>query len=378
MGIIKFIIVCFYNLTFSQTNNFDFDGKYLKNQTISNNINFTKVEKQIELPKYWKPEKKWEVKKTTLTEWIEISPTKVTGPTLYYEIEYDELEEIRCIITVNWYDPPCPDCFWQITMSYTDEPELAGHNHKDPLPPPLKSLFNDEITKPIESGKLKSGQKFIFGFKRPLYSTRIKWDGFWLILGGRKYFTTDIIDIKVKNLVELSTGTGYSLVGQTNTHPSNHWVIHEFKTDLEDIGKLWKQRCPKSDPLYYNDASLKWGGLFDIKGNWTSPHDGHDTGVHIDISKKWIRKGNREKALRTICEKAIIFSEGDKETEIPHYHVIYRNASRKVIERLENDYKYIRCCPLTNPEANIPQKCIDLESGGQPIEESLPTESDCI
>jgi hypothetical protein len=263
-------------------------------------------------------------------------------------------------------------------MSYTDEPELAGHNHKDPLPPPLKSLFNDEITKPIESGKLKSGQKFIFGFKRPLYSTRIKWDGFWLILGGRKYFTTDIIDIKVKNLVELSTGTGYSLVGQTNTHPSNHWVIPEFKTDLEDIGKLWKQRCPKSDPLYYNDASLKWGGLFDIKGNWTSPHDGHDTGVHIDISKKWIRKGNREKALRTICEKAIIFSEGDKETEIPHYHVIYRNASRKVIERLENDYKYIRCCPLTNPEANIPQKCIDLESGGQPIEESLPTESDCI
>ncbi len=362
-------------MVFSQNNDFDFDGKSFKKQIVFDDINFIKTEKQLELPKYWKPEKKWEVRTSTITEWTEILPTKVTGPTLYYEIEYDQVKEIRCIVTVNWYDSPCPDCFWEITMGYTDEPELAGHNHKDPLPPAIKSLSNDDITKPIESGRLKSGQKFTFGFKRPIYSTRIKWNGFWLILGGRQYFTTDVIDIKVKNLVELSTGTGYSLVGQTNTHPSNHWVISEFKTDLENIGKLWKQGCPKSDVLYYNDASLKWGGLFDIKGNWTSPHDGHDVGVHIDISKKRIRKGNREKALKTICEKAIVYSEGDdpKKDEVPHYHVIYRNSPNEVIKKLENDYRYIPCC-----FPNIPQKCIDLESGGQPIEEVVPTESDCL
>ncbi|MGC8728898.1 MAG: hypothetical protein ACP5SD_06475, partial [Elusimicrobiales bacterium] len=215
MKIFILIMLFFYNMVYSQNNDFDFDGKSFKKQIISNDINLIKAEKQPELPKYWKPEKKWEVRTSTTTEWTEILPTKVTGPTLYYEIEYDQVKEIRCIVTINWYEPPCPDCFWEIIMGYKDEPELAGHNHKDPLPPSIKSLSNDDITKPIESGRLKSGQKFVFGFKRPIYSTRIKWNGFWLILGGRQYFTTDIIDIKVKNLVELSTGTGYSLVGQT-------------------------------------------------------------------------------------------------------------------------------------------------------------------
>ncbi|MCX7641831.1 MAG: hypothetical protein N2Z20_04270 [Elusimicrobiales bacterium] len=344
--------------------------------TILNGVNISNFKEQSEFAKYAKPEKKWEVKRGN--EWIEILPTKVTGPTLYYEVSYKKDEAVRCTVTVNWYDPPCPDCFWKMTMQYTDNPEISGHLHKDPLPPPLKSLSDEYITRPIESGELKSGQKFVFGFKIPKYSTRLKWNGLWLIMGARQYFTTDIIDIKVKGLVELSTGTGYSLVGKTDIHPSNHWVIPDFKKELEEIGKLWNQTCPKSDVLYYNDASLIWGGIFDINGKWTTPHDGHDVGVHIDISKKWIRKGNREQALKTICKKAIAYSEGDdsEKDEVPHYHVIYRNASKDIIDALEKDYKYIFCCSPGNLE-NIPQKCIDLESGGQPVPESLPIESDC-
>ncbi|MEW5950356.1 MAG: hypothetical protein AB1637_00520 [Elusimicrobiota bacterium] len=361
---ILFFVVFFGGMLFSQNNNLDF------NDNIS--LFSNKIKNQSDLAKYAKAEIKWEIKRKN--EWIEIKPVNIQGTTSYYEIEQeDDLKEIRAISTVNWYDPPCPDCFWKFTVQYSNDTEFAGHVHK--TAPPLKYLSGEDMLNPIESGELKAGQKFIITFKRPLYSTRIKWNVNWIILGWRQYFSVDISDIKVKNLKSLNSGEGYSLVGQTDIHPSNHWVISDFKTDLENIGKLWKQRCPKSDVLYYNDASLIWGGLFDINGNWNSPHIGHDAGLHIDISKKHIRKGNREKALEVMCKNAIVYSEGDssQNKEIPHYHVIYKNTHGEIINKLERDYKYIPC-----RFDNIPQKCIDLESGGQPVEESLPTESDCL
>lgn len=36
-------------------------------------------------------------------------------------------------------------------------------------------------------------------------------------------------------------------------------------------------------PLHLNDASLVWGGKFDVKGNWADPHAGHRRGVVIDV-----------------------------------------------------------------------------------------------
>lgn len=33
-----------------------------------------------------------------------------------------------------------------------------------------------------------------------------------------------------------------------------------------------------------NDASLYWGGRYDIKGDWRAPHQGHREGREIDIS----------------------------------------------------------------------------------------------
>ena len=35
--------------------------------------------------------------------------------------------------------------------------------------------------------------------------------------------------------------------------------------------------------MQLNDASLIWGGVFDIKGNWISPHEGHRKGIVIDV-----------------------------------------------------------------------------------------------
>lgn len=39
-----------------------------------------------------------------------------------------------------------------------------------------------------------------------------------------------------------------------------------------------------------NDASLNWGGVYDIQNNWSNPHMGHRLGEEIDIS--FVRAGN--------------------------------------------------------------------------------------
>ena len=41
--------------------------------------------------------------------------------------------------------------------------------------------------------------------------------------------------------------------------------------------------CPELRHKAINDASLEWGGLFDIDGDWDTSHKKHRRGVVIDI-----------------------------------------------------------------------------------------------
>jgi hypothetical protein len=90
------------------------------------------------------------------------------------------------------------------------------------------------------------------------------------------------LDVRVKGLVELSGGTNYSLVGQTSTHPNNHYGIKRTINALISIANQYASRFP-GQRLYYNDISLVKGGLFDIKGNWKPPHKTHREGKNVDV-----------------------------------------------------------------------------------------------
>lgn len=84
-----------------------------------------------------------------------------------------------------------------------------------------------------------------------------------------------------------------------------------------------------------NDASLNWGGLYDLKNNWSSPHSEHRVGEEIDISFK--RAGNvvstakQNSFYKKFCEdkKAEVpFSILHHYVLIPHFHVRLANANR--------------------------------------------------
>ena len=60
---------------------------------------------------------------------------------------------------------------------------------------------------------------------------------------------------------------------------------------------------PDTEDWQLNDASLIWGGVFDISNAWKPPHRSHNKGTSIDISyysipneernnfMKWLRGG---------------------------------------------------------------------------------------
>lgn len=105
-----------------------------------------------------------------------------------------------------------------------------------------------------------------------------------------KYLKTGmLIDVKIPDLVELPAGSGYILQGNTSDigkrHLGNHYFTKEAVSNLihfkKTVAKFGWQ------PLYIDDASLMWGGRFDIRAGWGAnakeSHQEHRTGEEVDI-----------------------------------------------------------------------------------------------
>lgn len=73
----------------------------------------------------------------------------------------------------------------------------------------------------------------------------------------------------------------YNLVGETSTHPSNHFCQEGFCQKLVTLGDAYLNQWDLS--LAYNDSSLLKGGVFDVNNDWMTPHSEHDFGVNQDV-----------------------------------------------------------------------------------------------
>ncbi len=277
---------------------------------------------------------------------------------------------------------------WTAKQTYAHSYGSGGHFHYNPPPPPLKitnistngSLPPDtsfkDVPSPIYFPSMQTTVDYYYWEWMPLFSTQIAET--FEAYGACQSIQTDYLDVvQSTSLVKMSDGVGYKLVGDTPEHPDNHYVTPAFQKALQDIGAEWKRSCPNSALLNYNDASLVWGGLFDVNDNWNSPHLGHNKGLANDISKKYVRKGNRAKLIRIMCKKVNVYSEGDStnpKEPVPHFHVQAKSASTK---ELDMDPRFTACCP--GADGIIPKKCIDLESNGTsyPEDPHVPVETDC-
>ncbi|MDH2918653.1 MAG: hypothetical protein PXX73_05615, partial [Sideroxydans sp.] len=109
------------------------------------------------------------------------------------------------------------------------------------------------------------------------------------------------VDVKVAGLLPIPASQFYSLtepiggggfksVGASDSHHNNHYLTATASNELWRITAQYhfEQRFKLAGniapPVWYlNDASLAWGGVFDIKNNWSKPHVEHRRGGSIDV-----------------------------------------------------------------------------------------------
>jgi len=100
------------------------------------------------------------------------------------------------------------------------------------------------------------------------------------VIGDQKY--VNIYTVALGPFQALGATTGVVLVGAAELHGSNHWGTQDLCTAISRLGAAFHQQF--STAIYVNDMSLVTGGLFDLRGNFTTPHITHRDGRHVDMN----------------------------------------------------------------------------------------------
>jgi hypothetical protein len=153
--------------------------------------------------------------------------------------------------------------------------------------------------------------------------------------GGRPASVT--IPVGVPELIALTPSNTFDLVGVKPIHPSSHWVTVGMASRLIQLAQIFYENHTKK--LGYNDASLPFGGKFDLNRQWGDDdptckftkdgvtkenpkgcHQTHRRGVDQDLNIGSLTKEERTR-IRTrwaVIAKLSVINEGD------HFHLAYR------------------------------------------------------
>ena len=337
----------------------DFDGASAKPSQITNHFHFPQAPGRAKIVI---------ATKSASGAWVRAKPARSSDGSSRYEFPPGAV--IQGTISCRSQGPNPPAAPWSATSFFRNLPEYGGHKSHDYPVPNLTTPNGDDLPNPVNTGSVAVNTDYAFEWVAPAFATRITEEVSWS--GACSGVQTEVIAAKVFGLVPMPEGgaaKGYSLVGDDQWHPDNHNVTAQFEAPLQQIGLEWHKTCPNSASLLYNDMSLPWGGVFDLNRDWKSPHKSHMFGDNVDISKKWVRKGDRAKLLGIMCQYADVHSEGDAAGEVPHYHLTLSGSPHAEDYESDPHVEYIGCCPAPGP-----QGCIDLGAGHP---ETLPKQSDC-
>jgi hypothetical protein len=210
-------------------------------------------------------------------------------------------------------------------------PGSGGHEHHDGNRP--------RGTLDAASGTTNANGEFKFSFKAPEVS------GIHTITATcatctNKALSQDI-QVKVPNLLPISPNPPqnadgafvYALTSVDKTHAGNGRYHHNqyYLTDRSRMNLRAMVEAFAAEgwgTVALNDASLNWGGRYDIKGNWGAPHAGHRDGREIDISftraQNPVSTTKQKTFYKKFCETKTVqvpFSILHHYAQTPHFHV---------------------------------------------------------
>lgn len=181
-----------------------------------------------------------------------------------------------------------------LNVSLRVDPTSGGHNHGNSTRPRGK-ISGTECNTDETCWTTSSSGTSTFSFNAPEAS-------------GKHFITVSCdrcknalppkqVSVMVKGLEPIPDSTFYVFVGggKTKLHHNNHYLTPTASARLLKIAidyqmqqqfnvLNWRTNTLVAPPLLHvNDASLEWGGRFDISGNWSSPHNEHMRGTTVDL-----------------------------------------------------------------------------------------------
>jgi hypothetical protein len=221
--------------------------------------------------------------------------------------------------------------FCDITIAFGDVLDDGGHVHVDPAAPRPLGQFNPSFGNSGSNGFLETS------YTAPEFS------GIWEMrvtgVGPAGEFIAPFestIFIRVPGMLELLAGGDYNLVGQTSSHPANHFGTSDFNAAIVRIANAYVATFP-GEKLDYNDMSLKFGGMFDFcavrlassscpalvpaDSPWQLPRKSHRFGIAVDTPIP--NTANRRRILRQLVlgnERFVLLNP-----EPDHWHLRQTN-----------------------------------------------------
>ncbi len=106
----------------------------------------------------------------------------------------------------------------------------------------------------------------------------------------------------------------------------NHFCMPEVANAIFEIAEEYVDSG--GERIYINDLSLPYGGLFDIEGNWQTPHSEHRLGNNADISGtgrngRFLRERVMERIIPIVGRRLRIYIDAPFESEKHHYHFYF-------------------------------------------------------
>lgn len=187
-------------------------------------------------------------------------------------------------VTVSENDIPVPN--HEIELSVQFILGTGGHDHTTAPNDNLLGTLENTITNTSAQGSIRGitneNGEVAFSYTASEISGQMQFEVRSL---SQLNMETDTLQIRVPNLIAFEGIGDYELTGQTDVHSSNHFIANQAALDalLEASIAYSNASWNTDDIMLVNDLSLILGGLFDISGEWITPHNSHRNGRNVDI-----------------------------------------------------------------------------------------------
>jgi hypothetical protein len=234
------------------------------------------------------------------------------------------------IAGTNGADPPIPTADTQATVTVSTNPLTSGQNVTLSVVATENGEFDagGHVThagvRPVGTLSRTSGTTDQNGVFTATYTAPI-FGGGHSIRATMNGVTKEVgIGVFIDGLSLLGAGDDYDLVGETTTHPINHFGTATAIANLPLIASDYLAMFPGSAKLRFNDMSVSQGGKFEIAGDWgNGSHAEHRVGRNCDVGSSNVPT-NRWQALNLIFLSNKVASVNDETASANHWHLRFQ------------------------------------------------------